>query len=126
MEDVESMTKIFCDICGKDNQNIISETVLISFNGHYKNTRTIDMCEFCKEKLELVRNEAEVAFMEQSVWWKQNTNDNGDLNYGTEPLYTFRQVGSYEQGGVMCPKCGYSNNSYTFDGTCSKCGYTEQ
>ena len=37
-----------------------------------------------------------------------------------------RLVGSAEQGGILCPACGYSNNAYLFNEetnyTCEKCG----
>lgn len=114
------MVKHFCDICGRETNNTTSKSVLISFNGHYKNSRSVDVCGYCEERLEDARNQAEVDFMKQSDWWKQNSNSNGEVNYGD-----FRQVGTCEQGGMMCPKCGHSNNSYTFDGTCQSCGYTK-
>lgn len=59
--------------------------------------------------------QTEVDFVEASETIIQNGIDYGE----------FKQIGTYEQGGVMCPKCGYSNNSYTFEGICQKCGYTK-
>lgn len=35
----------------------------------------------------------------------------------------FKLVGTFEQGGYLCPKCKGVNNAYTFSGTCDYCGY---
>lgn len=35
----------------------------------------------------------------------------------------FRLVGTFEQGGYLCPKCNGINNAYTFDGICAYCGF---
>lgn len=37
----------------------------------------------------------------------------------------FKMVGNYEQGGWVCPECGYCNNPYHFKGTCEKCGFED-
>lgn len=112
------MTKHFRDVCGRETDTVKSKPMLISFNGFYKNDRIFDICIHCEDELEKAKNQSEVDFMKRSHWWKQNSNGDGEIDYGT-----FRQVGTCEQGDVMCPKCGHSNNSYTFDGTCQKCGY---
>lgn len=56
--------------------------------------------------------------MKKSVWWVKNSDLNGKIDYGD-----FRKVGTCEQGGMICPKCGYDNNLYTFNGICQGCGY---
>lgn len=112
------MTKHFCDICGREVDTVKSKPFLISFGGFYKNDRIFDICIQCETVFENTKNRAEVDFMKHSYWWEQNSNGDGEIDYGT-----FKQVGTCEQGGIMCPKCGHSNNSYIFDGTCQKCGY---
>lgn len=114
------MVKHFCDICGRETNRIKSKSFLVSFNGFYNNNRDLDICDSCEEKLEDCKKQTEVNFMKNSYWWKQNSDVNGEIDYGE-----FRQVGTCEQGGMMCPKCGHSNNSYTFNGTCQSCGYTK-
>lgn len=114
------LTKHFCDICGRETKQVKQKSILISFDYVYKNERNFDVCEFCEEKLENMKRQTEVDFIKNSHWWEQNSDTNGEINYGE-----FRQVGTCEQGGMMCPKCGHSNNSYTFNGTCQKCGYTK-
>lgn len=34
-------------------------------------------------------------------------------------------VRNYEQGGWVCPECGYCNNPHHFKGTCEKCGFED-
>jgi len=46
----------------------------------------------------------------------EDDNPNGD--YGD-----FIMVGTAEQGGYKCPKCGHVNNAYVDGKTCPKCGY---
>ena len=57
--------------------------------------------------------------LEKSKWWEENSNETGEINYGS-----FKLSGTFEQGGYICPKCGYCNNAYSFEHICQKCGYT--
>ena len=34
------------------------------------------------------------------------------------PNERFKYVGNCEQGGYVCPKCGYLNDQYSLEGTC--------
>ena len=111
------MVKTYCDICGNETD---VKKQLITINSAL-NTRTLDVCQGCTSKLEWARIQAEIDFFESSKYWQERKNDNGDYNYGK-----FVQVGTCEQGGMRCPKCGHSNNSYTFTGTCESCGYREE
>lgn len=106
----------YCDLCGSNVQILHKENLLISFRGNYENRRDFQICDYCKDKLENAKRQAEVDFIEKSETFIKNGIDYGE----------FRQVGTCEQGGIMCPKCGYSNNSYTFDGKCQQCGYGKE
>lgn len=44
--------------------------------------------------------------------------DSQTMDYGE-----FVMVGTAEQGGYKCPKCGHVNNAYVDGKTCPKCGY---
>lgn len=44
--------------------------------------------------------------------------DNPNMDYGD-----FVMVGTAEQGGYKCPKCGHVNNMYVDGKTCPSCGY---
>lgn len=44
--------------------------------------------------------------------------DNPNMDYGD-----FVMVGTAEQGGYKCPKCGHVNNAYVDGKTCPNCGY---
>lgn len=107
------MTKQYCDLCGKLTQKLYKENLLVSFGANYQNRKPFEMCECCKGKLQKQLCQTEVDFVESSEVIALTGIDYGE----------FRQVGSYEQGGKQCPKCGYCNNSYTFDGVCQSCGY---
>lgn len=109
------MIKQYCDLCGNLTEKLYKENLLISFDGYYQNRKVFEICEYCKRKLQKCMCQTEVDFVEASETIIQNGIDYGE----------FKQIGTYEQGGVMCPKCGYSNNSYTFEGICQKCGYTK-
>lgn len=112
------MIKCYCDICGKESNHIKEVRLCISVNGYYKNQKTFELCDCCEEKLEELKNKTEVDFVKKSRWWENNSDESNEINYGS-----FEMVGSFDQGGYMCLKCGYSNNGYTFDGKCQKCGY---
>ena len=66
-----------------------------------------------------LQNDTEINFIKNSKWWKENSNSSGEINYGA-----FKLIGTFEQGGYICPKCGYCNNAYIFEDECQECGYT--
>ena len=107
------MVKQYCDLCGNLTQKLYKENLLVSFKGDYQNRKPFEMCESCKDKLRNLLCQAEVNFVENSETAIQNGIDYGE----------FKMVGTHEQGGMMCPKCGHCNNAYTFDGVCQSCGY---
>lgn len=109
------MTKCFCDICGREVNNLKRIKICVSANGFFKNQKDFEVCDGCEERLIESRNNAEINFLKESKWWKENSNDE---KYGS-----FKLSGTFEQGGYVCPKCGYSNNAYTFNGICEECGY---
>ena len=109
------MIKQYCDLCGNLIEKLYKENLLVSFGEYYQNRKPFEICECCKEELRRRLNQAEVEFIENSETIIQNGIDYGE----------FRQVGTCEQGGMMCPKCGHSNNSYAFKGVCQSCGYTK-
>lgn len=110
------MVRKYCDLCGCETRNLQSENLLISFNGNYENRKTFDICDCCKDILNEKKRRTEVDFVEQSKIVAEN-----GINYGE-----FKQVGNCEQGGVVCPKCGRSNNMYFFKGICEHCGYRKE
>ena len=109
------MIKQYCDLCGDLTEKLYKENLTVSLGDYYRNRKPFEICECCKEELRKRLDQAEVEFVENSKLIIQN-----GINYGE-----FIQVGTCEQGGMMCPRCGYSNNSYTFKGVCQKCGYTK-
>lgn len=114
------MVKTYCDICGKERR-VESKNLIVSFGrGRYENKKPFDICERCWEELSNAKRQAELDFVKKSEWWKTHVNEDGDIDYGS-----FKMVGTAEQGGEMCPRCGHVNNAYIFQGTCQNCGYTE-
>lgn len=107
------MVKQYCDLCGDLTDKLYKKNLLVSFKGDYQNRKHFEICDSCKSKLKKLLCQAEVNFVESSETVIKNGIDYGE----------FRQVGSYEQGGKQCPKCGYCNNAYTFNGECQSCGY---
>ncbi len=106
------MTRTFCDICGAETGNLKKRTLLLAYSGG--RSKDLDVCEMCSSKLDSEKRKAEVDFLRQSVWWKENCKH-----------MRFESVGTAEQGGFLCPNCGHVNNAYTFKGKCDSCGYEE-
>lgn len=113
------MTKQYCDICGKEVMHTNVRRLCISANSYWKNQKDFDICDDCEEKLVKLQNDTEINFVKKSKWWEENSNETGEINYGS-----FKLSGTFEQGGYICPKCGYCNNAYSFEHICQKCGYT--
>lgn len=107
------MTRTFCDICGTETSYLKKRTLLLTYSGG--KSKDLDVCESCSAKLDSERRKAEVDFLRQSVWWKENCK-----------RLKFESVGTAEQGGILCPNCGHVNNAYTFKGKCESCGYEEE
>lgn len=113
------MTRTFCDICGNETGRLKKRTISLTYQGN--RSKDLDVCETCSEKMDTEKRKAEVDFLKQSVWWKQNQKEDGDIDYGK-----FKSVGNCEQGGIKCPKCNHLNNMYLFKGKCERCGYEER
>lgn len=112
--------KEYCDICGNERQ-IFPKSMLVAFHGTIKHERSIDICEYCSNEFEERMRHTQIEFILKSNWWKENATHNGDIDYGD-----FHMVGTSEQGGYSCPRCGHCNNAYTFENKCQACGYEKE
>lgn len=114
------MKKYYCDICGREATNVKVIKLCVSTNGFFKNQKKFEICNDCEERLTELQNNTEVNFVKESKWWKGNSDESNknEINYGS-----FELSGTFEQGGYVCPKCGYCNNAYSFNGICKECGY---
>ena len=112
------MKREYCDLCGRE-----SNTTCIKIRIAQSAERIFDCCQTCENELGRRITQAQIDFAHSTKWWKDNQKENGDIDYGS-----FHMVGTAEQGGYVCPKCGYCNNAYTFTFSkkCEKCGYEKQ
>ena len=107
------MKREYCDLCGRE-----SNTSCIKIRIAESAERLFDVCRICENDLRKRITQSQIDFAHSTKWWKDNQNENGDIDYGD-----FRMVGNCEQVGYVCPKCGHSNNAYTFKNKCQSCGY---
>lgn len=57
------------------------------------------------------------------TYWEDIQNTYEDPVAQACKSHGFKRVGPMDHGGYLCPKCGYSNDAYTFEGACTSCGY---
>ena len=84
------MTKQYCDICGKEVMHTNVRRLCISANSYWKNQKDFDICDDCEEELVKLKNDTEINFAKKSKWWEENSNETGEINYGS-----FRTVTIY-------------------------------
>lgn len=84
---IEEMSKISvsaesrkCQTCGKVDNIFSKEHLLVTRQP--KGFKDFEICDECRDKLEEIKLQAEVDFLKQSNWWKENSDKDGNLAIG--------------------------------------------
>lgn len=105
-----------CDACGDIVNSLKDTEVCVRKNGE---TQTVGLCAACLERLEKARLQADLDFI-KGTHIRPPRRMKKQVNHG------FVLVGTCEQGGYRCPKCGYVNNAYADGYWCPCCGFGDK
>jgi hypothetical protein len=110
-----------CDFCGKEVAGLYKRNIVVDVYNGIERKRDIEICDSCLRRYSNAVNSAVENFIRSTDYFKTHCNSKGNfIDVGK-----FRMVGTHEQGGYKCPRCGTVNNAYVFDGACEDCGYEE-